>query len=114
RDLKGVPVTVLGLAFRPGTSDMRESPAFPVIRDLLARGARVSAFDPALVPAVVHAGQRIRHPAEGDWEPDPVPEPGDSARGDQIGLDAMGRDHFGTDPETPGLVEAERVLGTFK
>ncbi|HKP97426.1 MAG TPA: UDP binding domain-containing protein, partial [Fibrobacteria bacterium] len=49
-DLRGVPVTVLGLAFRPGTSDMRESPAIPVIRDLLARGARVSAFDPALVP----------------------------------------------------------------
>ncbi|MDB5047933.1 MAG: GDP-mannose 6-dehydrogenase [Fibrobacteres bacterium] len=50
-DLRGVPVTVLGLAFRPGTSDMRESPAIPIIRDLLARGARVSAFDPALVPA---------------------------------------------------------------
>jgi len=114
RDLKGVPVTVLGLAFRPGTSDMRESPAFPVIRDLLARGARVSAFDPALVPAVVHAGQRIRHPAEGGWEPDPAPEPGDSASGDQIGLDAMGSDNYGTDPETPGQAEAERVHGMFK
>ena len=50
-DLKGVPIAVLGLAFRPGTSDMRESPAIRVIRDLLARGAIVSAFDPALVPA---------------------------------------------------------------
>jgi UDPglucose 6-dehydrogenase len=54
--LKDVPITVLGLAFRPGTSDMRESPAIPVIRDLLARGARVSAFDPALVPAAPQAG----------------------------------------------------------
>ena len=45
-----MPITVLGLAFRPGTSDLRESPAIPVIRDLLARGARVTAFDPAVRP----------------------------------------------------------------
>jgi UDPglucose 6-dehydrogenase len=51
RDLRGVPIAVLGLAFRPGTSDMRESPAIPIIKDLLARGAEVSAFDPALIPA---------------------------------------------------------------
>jgi UDPglucose 6-dehydrogenase/GDP-mannose 6-dehydrogenase len=42
-----VEVAVLGLAFRPGTSDMRESPAVPVIHRLLADGARVSAYDPA-------------------------------------------------------------------
>ncbi len=47
-DLKGVPVAVLGLAFRPGTGDLRESPAIPIIRDLLARGAKVEAFDPAV------------------------------------------------------------------
>jgi UDPglucose 6-dehydrogenase len=66
-DLRGVPVTVLGLAFRPGTSDMRESPAIPIIRDLLARGARVSAFDPALVPAAqpIAVAAGARGP---DWE----------------------------------------------
>lgn len=47
-DLKGVPVAVLGLAFRPGTGDLRESPAIPIIRDLLARGAKVEAYDPAV------------------------------------------------------------------
>lgn len=47
-DLKGVPVAVLGLAFRPGTGDLRESPAIPIVRELLARGARVRAYDPAV------------------------------------------------------------------
>jgi len=47
RPLTGVRVAVLGLAFRPGTSDMRESPAIPIVRRLLAEGATVSAYDPA-------------------------------------------------------------------
>ena len=45
--LAGLQVAVLGLAFRPGTSDMRESPAIPIVRRLLAEGASVSAYDPA-------------------------------------------------------------------
>jgi len=45
-ELAGVRVTVLGLAFKPGTDDMRESPAIPVVRELVERGARVRAFDP--------------------------------------------------------------------
>ena len=45
--LEGVRVTVLGLAFRPDTSDMRESPAIPIVDELLRRGARVTAYDPA-------------------------------------------------------------------
>jgi UDPglucose 6-dehydrogenase/GDP-mannose 6-dehydrogenase len=49
-DLKGVPVTVLGLAFKPGTDDLRESPAFPIIRELRAAGAKVTAFDPIARP----------------------------------------------------------------
>jgi UDPglucose 6-dehydrogenase len=46
--LAGVRVTVLGLAFKPGTDDMRESPALPVLRDLQVKGAVVSAYDPAV------------------------------------------------------------------
>jgi UDPglucose 6-dehydrogenase/GDP-mannose 6-dehydrogenase len=45
--LAGVRLAVLGLAFKPGTDDMRESPAIPVVKDLLAAGARIRAFDPA-------------------------------------------------------------------
>jgi UDPglucose 6-dehydrogenase/GDP-mannose 6-dehydrogenase len=45
--LQGVRVAVLGLAFRPGTNDMRESPAISIIHELLARGADVTTYDPA-------------------------------------------------------------------
>jgi UDPglucose 6-dehydrogenase len=44
--LAGRKVTVLGLAFKPGTDDMRESPAVPIIRALHEEGAEIAAFDP--------------------------------------------------------------------
>jgi UDPglucose 6-dehydrogenase/GDP-mannose 6-dehydrogenase len=44
--LKGVRVAVLGLSFKPETSDVRESPAFPIMRELLDSGAAVKAYDP--------------------------------------------------------------------
>ena len=43
--LNGVDVAVLGLAFKPGTDDMRESPAIPVVNYLLAQGAQIKAYD---------------------------------------------------------------------
>jgi UDPglucose 6-dehydrogenase len=44
--LQNIPVTVLGLAFKPGTGDMRESPALDIIDLLLDDGADVRATDP--------------------------------------------------------------------
>jgi UDPglucose 6-dehydrogenase/GDP-mannose 6-dehydrogenase len=44
--LKGISVTVLGLAFKPGTNDLRESPSISVIRELLSDEAKVRAYDP--------------------------------------------------------------------
>lgn len=44
--LQNVRVSVLGLSFKPDTNDVRESPAFPILRELLAKGAAVTAFDP--------------------------------------------------------------------
>ena len=43
--LDGVDVAVLGLAFKPGTDDMRESPAIPVVNYLLEQGAQIKAYD---------------------------------------------------------------------
>jgi UDPglucose 6-dehydrogenase len=46
-DLRGRLIAVWGLAFKPGTDDMRESPSIVLIEGLLGRGARVRAHDPA-------------------------------------------------------------------
>lgn len=44
--IAGRRIGVLGLAFKPGTDDVRESRAIPVIRELLKRGASVACHDP--------------------------------------------------------------------
>ena len=44
--IAGRRIGVLGLAFKPGTDDVRESRAIPVVQGLLDRGARVVAHDP--------------------------------------------------------------------
>ncbi len=46
KGLRGRSVGVLGLAFKPGTDDVREAPALDVIRLLVERGAHVRAHDP--------------------------------------------------------------------
>ena len=81
--LRGKKLAVLGLAFKGGTDDVRESPALAVIRALCNEGCRVTAYDPAamerarpeLPPAVVMAGS-VYQAADGadalliltDWE----------------------------------------------
>ncbi len=50
-DLREIRIAVLGLAFKPGTDDMRESPAIPVVRDLSAQGAFIKAYDPVAMEA---------------------------------------------------------------
>lgn len=45
-DLKRKKVTVLGLAFKPDTDDIREASSLRIIAELLRRGAIVTAYDP--------------------------------------------------------------------
>jgi UDPglucose 6-dehydrogenase len=44
--LQGRTIAVWGLAFKPGTDDIREAPALTLIESLLQAGVRVQAFDP--------------------------------------------------------------------
>jgi UDPglucose 6-dehydrogenase len=45
--LRGKNLGVLGLAFKGGTDDIRESPALFLVQALLQHGSRVTAYDPA-------------------------------------------------------------------
>jgi UDPglucose 6-dehydrogenase len=57
--LKGRRIALLGLAFKPGTDDLRDAPALDIARQLLAAGAAVSAFDP-IVKALPEEFEDIR------------------------------------------------------
>ena len=45
-DLSGRHFSIWGLAFKPNTDDMREAPSILAIRELIAAGATIAAFDP--------------------------------------------------------------------
>lgn len=48
-NLAGQTIAVWGLAFKPDTDDVRESPAISIIRELHGRGAKVQAYDPEAI-----------------------------------------------------------------
>lgn len=58
-------IGVLGLAFKGGTDDCRESPAMEIVDALLKRGAVVRAFDPKAMPtAKLLVGDAIEYAAD--------------------------------------------------
>ena len=60
QDPAGKTLAVWGLSFKPNTDDMREAPSLAVIDALVARGARIVAYD----PVAMHEAQRVlaHHP----------------------------------------------------
>ena len=54
-DYSGKSIAILGLSFKPGSDDMRESPAIPIINQLHKGGAKIKAYD----PIAKHEAQKI-------------------------------------------------------
>ena len=48
-DLSNKVFAVWGLAFKPGTDDMREASSIVLIKDIVARGGKVQAYDPKAI-----------------------------------------------------------------
>jgi len=60
--LKGKKITILGLAFKPNTDDIREAPAIKIINQLRKEGAMITAYDPMAIPNTKKLiGQRINY-----------------------------------------------------
>lgn len=45
-NLEDKTITILGVAFKPDTDDIRETPAIPIIKELLKKNAKVKVYDP--------------------------------------------------------------------
>jgi UDPglucose 6-dehydrogenase len=66
--LKGKRLAVLGLAFKNGTDDIRESPAVAIVKALLKEGCVVTAYDPAAVPRAVEEFPSVVNFADDPYE----------------------------------------------
>ena len=61
-NLKGRRIAVWGIAFKPGTDDIREAPSITLMKALLERGAQVATYDPvAFEPARHVFGDKIEY-----------------------------------------------------
>jgi UDPglucose 6-dehydrogenase len=59
--VRGRRITVLGLAFKPDTDDVRCSPAFAMLRLLTDAGAEVTVHDPVVGPEVLQGASEVAY-----------------------------------------------------
>ena len=60
-DLDGKEIGFLGLAFKPDTDDMRDSPTIEIIQGLQRAGARVRAYDPVAMDNARHIFEDVAY-----------------------------------------------------
>jgi UDPglucose 6-dehydrogenase len=58
--VSGKPIAILGLSFKPNTSDVRESPALDICERLIAAGAHLRLFDPVAADEAVRELARLQ------------------------------------------------------
>ncbi|MBO0841439.1 MAG: nucleotide sugar dehydrogenase, partial [Sciscionella sp.] len=70
RPLRGSRVLVVGVAYKPGVADLRESPALEILDELARRGATIGYTDPMIDTVRTSAGVLTseRNPRPGDWD----------------------------------------------
>ena len=62
KDIENPKIAVLGLAFKNGTDDCRESPAMDIVSELINQGADIIAYDPkAMRTACIRLGNKIQY-----------------------------------------------------
>ncbi len=65
KDIKDPRIAVLGLAFKDGTDDCRESPAMDIVGELLRQNAKVVAYDPKAMPTAKQLlGDKIEYASD--------------------------------------------------
>lgn len=62
KEIEHPKIAVLGLAFKDGTDDCRESPAMEIVGELVSQGADITAYDPkAMGTACALVGNKIQY-----------------------------------------------------
>lgn len=52
KNIEGKKIAIWGLAFKPNTDDIRDAPSITIIEDILAKGGKISAYDPKAFPQI--------------------------------------------------------------
>lgn len=64
-NLKGKQIALWGLAFKPGTDDMREAPSLTLIQKIIAAGGNVKAYDPIAISECKRLiGKKIKYASD--------------------------------------------------